>query len=1243
MGYAWLLAPLALAIGSEVRAAEVNKVFAPDQISPGGVSRMIITIYNSDPITLTNTAITDNLPAGMRVASSPNAQTTCGGGTVTAVSGATSFALSGGTVPAGTGVADGTCTIEVDVTTTTPGNSINTLPAGALTNSQNQSNADPASATLQVRTLTAPGVTKRFAPNTIFTGNTATLTLEIRNNDLNLPLTNAAITDALPTNLTIAGAATTTCTGGSVATTATSVSLTGASVPPNSTCQVAVPVSSTVPGSYMNEIPTGALTTQEGGTNASPTSAPIAVQTLAVSKSFAPTAVATNEPSRLTITVQNGANSDATGVSITDNLPAQLRIAPTPNPSTTCGGSITATAGGGTIGLTGGTVPAAVGNTPGSCTIAVDVIGTTPGNFTNQINIGQAIDSTGGQNFAAASAPLRITNFPGGFINLSKSFSPPLILAGTASRLDIRIRSDTSLLGMSVTDNLPATVVVANSAAASTTCPGGSVTATPGSGSVTLTGASLTGGQECHVYVNVTSNTQGRYTNTIPGGTIVATDTATGNPRTNDTAATAGLDVMSGVELSKAFSPNAIAASGRTTLTVTVRNFLSAPPMTNTQVTDNLPANVVIANPPNALTTCVNGTVTATPGGNVFRLNGATIPPAQGNVPGICTFQVDVTSSLANGTRDNVIPANSVTTSIAGVTNLFEATARLTIGPLNVPVNKDFNPRTVSGGSTSVLTVTLTNPTNNDYLNASFTDNMPSGMQVASVPNATTTCAGGSISANPGETRFAFSGGLIPRNGSCTVSLRVVSLRTGNLTNTLPIGTISTSQAATNSSAASATLTNLPSLGIAKRFIPNTIPPGGTATLELRVLNARRSPITNVRFTDNLPAGVTVATTPNLVNTCRGSVNATGNTIALTGGTLNAAASCIVQVDVTAVAGGPYTNTIPANSVLTAEGVTNKDPATDVLTVATVPTLRKSFNPTSIPLNGVSTLTLELGNPSASTMTLTRALLDNLPTGVTVANPAAIGGTCSSADVTAAVGAATITYANGASIPIGGCTIAVNVTSGTSGNYTNTILAGALQTTGGNNPAAATAQLAVAIANNPNLLLVKRITAINGQSEVNGLDLTEVIDDPGTTTDNHPNWPIDYLQGAINAGVVKPNDVLDYTIYFLSAGTVPITNITLCDLVPGNSLFLPDGFGVPDLGMALETGSSAVILTNVPDGDRGEYFQPGTTPTATCSAANTNGAIVVTIVQSPAALPNATSPGSPLDSYGFIRFRARVR
>ncbi|MEH2048581.1 hypothetical protein [Nostoc sp.] len=199
----------------------------------------------------------------------------------------------------------------------------------------------------------------------------------------------------------------------------------------------------------------------------------------------------------------------------------------------------------------------------------------------------------------------------------------------------------------------------------------------------------------------------------------------------------------------------------------------------------------------------------------------------------------------------------------------------------------------------------------------------------------------------------------------------------------------------------------------------------------------------------------------------------------------------------------------------------------------------------------------------------------------------------------------------------------------------------------------------------PKVLLVKRITRINNQ------DLNDIVDgrsDVSTSAANYVSplyetdddsdkpWPLGYLRGLINAGIVKLGDELEYTIYFLSNGLSNATNVRICDLVPGNVTFIPNTFngmtpndgGLPgaDQGIALAIGSTTptAYLTNVADSDRGHFYTANDSATPSYCGINTNGAVVVNItVPSFPSLPAATGSGTPANSYGFVRFRAKVK
>lgn len=202
------------------------------------------------------------------------------------------------------------------------------------------------------------------------------------------------------------------------------------------------------------------------------------------------------------------------------------------------------------------------------------------------------------------------------------------------------------------------------------------------------------------------------------------------------------------------------------------------------------------------------------------------------------------------------------------------------------------------------------------------------------------------------------------------------------------------------------------------------------------------------------------------------------------------------------------------------------------------------------------------------------------------------------------------------------------------------------------------------IASDPEVLLVKRITEIDGNRTENNLDSTPlnavVNDGVADSADDHANWPSSYLIGAIDGGVARPvsqdpADSVEYSIYFLSAGDAAAQDVWVCDRIPPNTLFLPDAYAsappadplgsqVDQLGIAISFNGNEYSLTGAADGDGGYYFPPGVEPSTQfsgiqCDGTNDNGAVVVNLGN----LPSATGVGSPLDAYGLLRFQVQIK
>jgi uncharacterized membrane protein len=127
------------------------------------------------------------------------------------------------------------------------------------------------------------------------------------------------------------------------------------------------------------------------------------------------------------------------------------------------------------------------------------------------------------------------------------------------------------------------------------------------------------------------------------------------------------------------------------------------------------------------------------------------------------------------------------------------------------------------------------------------------------------------------------------------------------------------------------------------------------------------------------------------------------------------------------------------------------------------PTVTLKFAPTTAIAQGApSTLTIELDNPFRDNATLTQDFVDQLPFGLVVASTPNASTTCTSGNLDAYADYDSVTLHAGATIPAGAsCSITVQVTTNTAGDYTDVIPPGSLVTSTGNNVAAASASLHV--------------------------------------------------------------------------------------------------------------------------------------------------------------------------------------
>jgi len=265
----------------------------------------------------------------------------------------------------------------------------------------------------------------------------------------------------------------------------------------------------------------------------------------------------------------------------------------------------------------------------------------------------------------------------------------------------------------------------------------------------------------------------------------------------------AAIDVLQPPSITKTFSPKTIQTTGGLGTTASTITFSLTNPNVipvDSSFTDNLPANVgtvpgslVVASTPNVVNTC-GPTATASAGSGTISYANSSLPI------GTCSVKVDVQSAVDN------IYSNSVTldSSDAGNGN----TASDTLNVINPPhISKAFDQSSIPFGATTGLTITVSNPNQNQTLSAiSFTDTLPSNAPgtLAGASTASTTCTG-TAGGSAGSTSVSLSGASLAPGASCMVSISVKGTKAGAANNSV---TVSDTTAGTgNNGTASETVT----------------------------------------------------------------------------------------------------------------------------------------------------------------------------------------------------------------------------------------------------------------------------------------------------------------------------------------------------------------------------------------------------------------------------------------------------
>lgn len=725
----------------------------------------------------------------------------------------------------------------------------------------------------------------------------------------------------------------------------------------------------------------------------------------------------------------------------------------------------------------------------------------------------------------------------------SKAFSPNTIGQGGTSTLTFTITeaSGRPTPGLAFVDNMPVAITVASPANIQIggDCRDIEFTAAEGSSLVTLTNGGVGGGQTCTLSVDVTSSIIGTHTNLTGDLTSSSGNSGTATDDLVVTDSTPGF--------SKSFAPTMVGLGGRSTLTFTIDNSSNANSASSLRFTDTLPAGMVVANPANASTDCIDspftgGALTATPGTSLIQTSSLGGLSSYAVAAGAnCTVRVDVTAnslgSLLN--QSGALEGQSSFTFFS----TGPATATLdVVASTQLILSKAFTDDPVLPGATGTLEFTVRNRSRGDTAtDIAFTDDLDAaltGLVATGLPLSNVCGAGSTLS---GTSLLTLTGGTLSAGADCTFSVSVAvpgGAAPGAYPNTTSSLTANLGGSPVTGDPAGDTLFVSAVPVLSKSFTPSTVVPGDSVTLEFTIDNpSSTSAMTDIAFEDDLDSFVASGLPGNpcgagsLLFTTTVSPGRLG--LSLTNGTLSPGASCTFSVTIGIPLDTPtnsYVNTTePITATIDAASVTGQ-PATDTLSVVAAPQLSKSFTGGAAVPGGTATLEFRLTNsenaPTAATGISFTDDLATMLTGLTASLPSSPDPPCGAgSSLVGSAGDTLLTLMGGTLNADEECvfTVTLNIPAGaSSGTFANTTSA-VSATVGG-----------LAVLSSP----------ASANLAVGGVQLTkEFIDDPALPGDTVTlQFTLDNNHPSDNVTGVFFTDSLSATLTGLTtSGSLPAT------------------------------------------------------------------------------------------------------
>lgn len=832
---------------------ELTKVVSNATPNVGDQITFTVTVDNNGPDSAMNVAVQDVLPAGLTFVSSNPSQGAYVSGT--------------GIWTVGTILSGGTATLDIVATVTTLGAKTNTAEVSASDSEDLDStpgNAAAAEDDIDSVVVTPQQVdlslTKTVNNATAAVGSNVTFTITVSNAAGQSTATNVQVTDLLPAGFTYVSDTPSqgTYTSGTGIWSVGNINTAG-----NATLQIVA--TKAAAGAVVNTAEVTDVdqadidsTPNNGATEDDRATVTVNDQTidLQLTKTVNNATQNVGQQVTFTLTVSNVGIGNATGVVVTDLLPAGLTfVSKTPSAGTTYDE------------VTGIWTVGAI-NTGSNATLQVVATVASTGVKTNTAEVTAAaqtdVDSTPGNRATA----------PGEDDTATATVTPPVV--------DLSLTKTVNNASPNVGQNVIFTVIVTNSNAAGTAnatnvavtdlLPAGltfvSSTQTQGtytSGTGIWTVGAVNAGGTATLTVTATATTVGAKTNSAEVTAVdqADLDSTPGNkataPNEDDTASAVVTPATIDLSLTKTVNTAAPNKSQNVTFTVTVTNAAGQANATGVAITDLLPAGLTFVS-----STPSVGTYNSTTGvwtvGAVNAGASATLSiVATATTVGAKTNTAAVTA--ADQTDIDSTPGNQVATPGEDDT----ASAVVTPAVADLSLTKTVDDSTPDRNQNVVFTLTLTNGGPQTATNVTVTDLLPAGLTFVSSNPST-----GSYNQTTGVWTVA----SLNSAANATLTITATTATVGAKTNTAEVTAAdqfdsdstpgNRATAPSEDDTASVTLTpNSTDLSVTKTVNDTTPDIGQNVTFTITVSNTSTTNATNVVLTDLLPAGLTfVSSTP---------------------------------------------------------------------------------------------------------------------------------------------------------------------------------------------------------------------------------------------------------------------------------------------------------------------------------------------------------------------------------------------